>query len=257
MLYRQRFLRPLDHEVAAKKPSDRFAFGSKRPFSRCVSLCIFHKLVFATSERKIADSSGGKRIRGVRPDRLISKNCSFIWEFTGRPLKNGHFSPVFGVFDPLDFEIGAKNAREMHIFSMLRLSLKYAFLKFGFLAKSFLAASDRKNADSRGGKKVRRVRPDRLVSKKCSFIWEFTGRSLKTEHFSPVFGVFDPLWLTSRLCRRPPGPPLRNCTRRPFSRKNAVSPRKFAGFRNPGSAHPLELFVFSFFLFFLSLCHGQ
>ena len=80
--------------------------------------------------------------------------------------------------------------------------------------------------------------------------------SIKIEHFSTVFGVFDPLRLTSRLCRRPPAPPLSTCTRRPFLRKNAVSPRKFAGFRNPGSAHPLEL-VFLFIFFFLSICHGQ
>ena len=130
-------MRLLDREVAAKKPSDCFAFGSKRAFSGCAFLCIFHKLVFATSERKIADSAGGKRVRGVRPDRLISKNRSFIWEFTGQSLKTGHFSPVFGVFDPLDFELMQKNAREMHIFSMLRFSLKIAFFEFGFLARSF------------------------------------------------------------------------------------------------------------------------
>ena len=80
----------------------------------------------------------------------------------------------------------------MCIFSILLLSLKNAFFEFGFLARSFLAASDRKIAEPGGGKRVRRVRPDRLVNKNCSFIWEFTGRSLKTGHFSPVFGVFDP-----------------------------------------------------------------
>ena len=111
-------------------------------------------------------------------------------------------------------------------------------------------ASDRKIAEPGGGKRVRRVRPDRLVNKNCSFIWEFTGRSLKTGHFSPVFGVFGPLRLTSRLCRRPPAPPLFPCTGRPFLKKNGVSPRKFAGFRNPGSAHPLELFFFFFSFFF-------
>ena len=52
------------------------------------------------SDRKIAEPGGGKRVRRVRPDRLVNKNCSFIWEFTGRSLKTGHFSPVFGVFDP-------------------------------------------------------------------------------------------------------------------------------------------------------------
>ena len=100
--------------------------------------------------------------------------------------------PVFGVLDPSDFEIGAKNACEMHIFSMFRFSLKRAFFKVGFLAKSFLAASDRKNADTARGKRVRGVRPNPLMSKNCSFIWEFTGRSLKTGHFSSVSGVFDP-----------------------------------------------------------------
>ena len=33
----------------------------------------------------------------------------------------------------------------------------------------------------------------RLVSKKCSFIWKFTGQTLENEHFSSVFEVFDPL----------------------------------------------------------------
>ena len=78
-------------------------------------LCICHKLVFATSERKIVDSGGGKRVRRVRPDRLLSKNRSFIWEFTGRSLKTEVFFPVFGVFDPLNFEINAiKRARNAH-----------------------------------------------------------------------------------------------------------------------------------------------
>ena len=35
--------------------------------------------------------------------------------------------------------------------------------------------------------------------------------------------------------------------------KNAISPRKFAGFGNAGSAHPLELFFFSFFFWFFCL----
>ena len=62
---------------------------------------VFHKLFCATSDREIADLAGGKRIRRVRPDRLISKNHSFIWEFTGGSLKTEHFASVFGVFDPL------------------------------------------------------------------------------------------------------------------------------------------------------------
>ena len=103
-------------------------------------------------------------------------------------------------------------------------------------------ASDRKIAEPGGGKRVRRVRPDRLVNKNCSFIWEFTGRSLKTGHFSPVFGVFDPSGSPPASAADPLRPPLQDCTRRPFSKKNAVSPRKFAGFRNPGSAHPLVFF---------------
>ena len=58
----------------------------------------------------------------------------------------------------------------------------------------------------------------------------------------------------SRRCRRPPAPPpLRACTKRPFLTKNAISPRKFAGFGNAGSAHPLELFFFSFFFWFFCL----
>ena len=81
---------------------------------------------------------------------------------------------------------------------MFRFSLQHAFFKFGFLARSFLAASDRKNADSEGGKKVGGVRPDRLISKNRDFIWEFTGRSLKTGHASPVFGVFEPLGFRDR-----------------------------------------------------------
>ena len=65
----------------------------------------------------------------------------------------------------------------------------------GFLAKSFLAVSDPKITDLAWGKKVRGVFPDRLISKKCSFIWKFTRRTLKTEHVSSVFDVFDPLRL--------------------------------------------------------------
>ena len=109
----------------------------------------------------------------------------------------------------------------------------------GFFHELFFATSDRKIAGLAGGKRVRRVRPDRLVNKNCSFIWEFTGRSLKTGHFSPVFGVFDPLRLNPASAADPRGPPLSSCTRRPFLRKNGVSPRKFAGFRNPGSAECL------------------
>ena len=112
-----------------------------------------------------------------------------IWEFTGRSPETGHFPPFFGVFDPLDFEMDAKNARETRIFSIVRLSLKNAFFKFGFLARSVLAASDRKIADSAGGNRVRRVRPDRLISKNRSFIWKFTGQSPKNWIFPPVFGV--------------------------------------------------------------------
>ena len=52
--------------------------------------------------------------------RLVSKKCSFIWKFTGQTLENKHFSPVFEVFDPLDFGICVKHAREMQIFSILR-----------------------------------------------------------------------------------------------------------------------------------------
>ena len=63
----------------------------------------------------------------------------------------------------------------------------------GFLAKSFLAVSDPKITDLVWGKKVRGVFPDRLISKKCSFIWKFARRTLKTEYFSSVFEVFDPL----------------------------------------------------------------
>ena len=159
------------------------------------------------SEPKIAEPGAEKRVRRVRPDRRISKNRSFIWEFTGRSPKTEHFSPVFGVLDTLDSEIGSKNARETQIFSIVRFLLTSAFFKFCFLARSFLAASSRKIAETGGEKRVRRVLPDRLITKNRSFIWEFTGRSSKTGHFSPVFGVFDPLWLKSRLCRRPPAPP--------------------------------------------------
>ena len=60
------------------------------------------------------------------------------------------------------------------------------------LAKSFLLVPDRKIPDLAWGKKVWRVFPDRLISKKCSFIWEFTRRTLKNEHFSSVFAVFVP-----------------------------------------------------------------
>ena len=78
------------------------------------------KSFLAVSDPKITDLAWGKKVRGVFPDRLISKKCSFIWKFTGRTLENEHFSSVFGLFDPLNFEIGVKNARETHIFSILR-----------------------------------------------------------------------------------------------------------------------------------------
>ena len=63
-----------------------------------------------------------------------------------------------------------------------------------FLLKFVFAASDWKITDLAGGKKVRRVFLMRLVSKKCRFIWKFTGQTLENEHFSSVFGVFDPSW---------------------------------------------------------------
>ena len=55
---------------------------------------------------------------------------------------------------------------------------------FVFLQSSFFATSDTKIPDLAWGKKVRRVFPDRLISKQCSFIWKFTGRTLENEYFS-------------------------------------------------------------------------
>ena len=78
------------------------------------------KFVFAASDWKITDLAGGKKVRRVFLMRLVSKKCSFIWKFTGQTLENEHFSSVFEVFDPLDFGICVKNAREMQIFSILR-----------------------------------------------------------------------------------------------------------------------------------------
>ena len=77
------------------------------------------KFVFAASDWKITDLAWGKKVRRVFLDRLVSKKCSFIWKFTGRTLKNEHFSSVFEVFDPLDFEIGVKTAHEMQVFTTL------------------------------------------------------------------------------------------------------------------------------------------
>ena len=78
------------------------------------------KSFLAVSDPKITDLAWGKKVRRVFLDRLISQKCSFIWKFTGRTLKNEHCSSVFEVFDPLDFGICVKNAREMQIFSILR-----------------------------------------------------------------------------------------------------------------------------------------
>ena len=95
----------------------------------------------------------------------------------------------------------------------------------GFLAKSFLAVSDPKITDLAWGKKVRGVFPDRLISKKCSFIWKFTRRTLKTEHVSSVFDVFDPLRLQGGVgdfqFRNPPAPPTRPTRKQHFEQKTA------------------------------------
>ena len=154
------------------------------------------KSFLAVSDPKITDLAWGKKVRGVFPDRLISKKCSFIWKFTRRTLKTEYFSSVFEVFDPLDFEIGVKKrARNADFQHTALLAEKMAFFWFCFLEKFVLATSDRKITDLAWGKKVRGVFPDRLISKKCSFIWKFTRRTLKTEYFSSVFDVFDPLRL--------------------------------------------------------------
>ena len=78
------------------------------------------KSFLAVSDPKITDLAWEKKVRGVFPDRLISKKHSFIWKCTRRTLKTEHFSSVFEVFDPLDFEIGVKSTRETQIFSILR-----------------------------------------------------------------------------------------------------------------------------------------
>ena len=72
------------------------------------SLGFLAKFFLATSDRKITDLAGGKKVRRVFPDRLISQKCNFIWKFTRRILEHEHFFKVFEVSDPLDFEIGAK-----------------------------------------------------------------------------------------------------------------------------------------------------
>ena len=77
------------------------------------------KSFLAVSDRKITDSAWGQKVRGVSQDRLISDTGSFILKFTRRTLETEHFSSVFEVFDPLDFEIGVKNAHETQIFSIL------------------------------------------------------------------------------------------------------------------------------------------
>ena len=86
----------------------------------------------------------------------------------------------------------------------------------GFLAKSFLAVSDPKITDLAWGKKVRGVFPDRLISKKCSFIWKFTRRTLKTEHFSSVFDVFDPLRLQGGIFSSETPPPYQTRAKTAF-----------------------------------------
>ena len=90
----------------------------------------------------------------------------------------------------------------------------------GFLAKSFLAVSDPKITDLAWGKKVRGVFPDRLISKKCSFIWKFTRRTLKIEYFSSVFDVFDPLRLQGGGFSLQKPPPL------PDPRENSILSKK-------------------------------
>ena len=94
------------------------------------------KFVFAASDWKITDLAGGKTVRRVFLMRLVSKQCSFIWKFTGRTLKHEHFSPVFEVFDPLDFEIGIKKrARNADFQHTALLAEKIAFFWFCFLEK--------------------------------------------------------------------------------------------------------------------------
>ena len=97
------------------------------------------KSFLAVSDRKITDLAWGKKVRGVFPDRLISKKCSFIWKFTRRTLKTEYFFPVFEFFDPLDFEIGVKkctrNADFQH--TVLRYSLKTCFFGVVFSRSPF------------------------------------------------------------------------------------------------------------------------
>jgi len=199
----------LDREVAGRT-FQTFVLVARRGLFPDTYSCVFSvSSFFAMPDPKIAEPGGGKRVQGVCPDCLISKNCSFILEFTGRSLKTLHFSTVFGVFDPLDFKMDAKSAREPHIFSIVRFLLKNAFFKFGFLARSFLAASDPKIADSARGKRARGVRPDCLTRTTCIFIWEFIGRTPKNEHFSLVSCVFDlsGLYPASAADPRAPPPP--------------------------------------------------
>ena len=86
-----------------KNPSDSLTFWLEDAFfpgfSRLRIFVYFPQTLFSTPGRKIAEPGGGKRVQRVRPDRLLSKNRSFIWEFTGRFPKTGHFSLVFRVFD--------------------------------------------------------------------------------------------------------------------------------------------------------------
>ena len=96
------------------------------------------KSFLAVSDPKITDLAWGKKVRGVFPDRLISKKCSFIWKFTRRTFKTEHFSPVFEVFDPLDFEIGVKKRARNADFQHTALFIKNMFSSgFVFLRSPF------------------------------------------------------------------------------------------------------------------------
>ena len=66
----------------------------------------------------VKKSSGGSAKSPYKP------RLQFYMGIYRLNLKNVHFSPVFCVFDPLDFEIRAKNTRKTQMFSILRCSLK-------------------------------------------------------------------------------------------------------------------------------------
>ena len=96
--YCRRCLRPLDGEVTEKNLQTVLRLARRCLFPRFFQMRIFvyfPQTLFFDAGRKIAEPGGGKRVRRVRPDRLVSKNRSFIWEFTGRSPKTEHFSPSF------------------------------------------------------------------------------------------------------------------------------------------------------------------